>query len=47
MLRVWYGELDVNTDKLDTIFEKIKKKYKNKLSNKQIENISKKEMKNN
>lgn len=46
MLRAWYSkkEIGVDTDKLDIIFEEIKKKYNRKMSNKELENIAKKEI---
>ena len=41
MLRVWYNQLHVNTDLLDSQFENIKKDCEEKMSNKEIENVAK------
>ena len=41
MLRTWYKKERVDTDLLDTQFEKIKGKKKLFMSNKEIENIAK------
>ena len=52
MLRVWYNKLSKKkkgksmTDELDEQFEEIKKQYDRKMTNKEIENIAEKIMKN-
>lgn len=42
MLRVWYNQINVDTDLLDSQFNRIKSAYKSRLSNKELENIAKK-----
>jgi len=44
MLRVWYQRFKVDTDVLDDQFEKIKTKYKKRMSNKEIEDIAREVM---
>ncbi len=52
MLRVWYNELSQKkkgksmTDELDEQFEEIKRQYNRKMTNKEIENIAERIMKN-
>lgn len=52
MLRVWYNELSQRkkgksmTDELDEQFEEIKKRYNKNMSNKEIENLAEKIMRN-
>jgi len=44
ILKIGYKKYGVNTNKLEEIFENVKQKYRSKMTENQLENISEKEM---